>query len=196
MLYIFNENFQETSKKNPYSLMSKEEFDASKQFKTDHIYPKIKQDWCLNDSNLVSKWVDFAEKYRPSAQTISAWEPLLAKAKLTAAEDKELSGYGSIRRVQRNVERFKKEYLQPENNLSDGVSHGKLLPNSIATMLVNRFRVLPGSEVTAVLRALATKFVFDELDTRMTAEDLCNHVEDNGGFDHFVTAVPKHYRII
>lgn len=200
MVYIFNENHLEPSKKDPYSLMTKNEFEASKQFKTDHIYPKIKEDWCLNDSDLVAQWLERAEKYRPSKEVVLKWEPHLAEAIETAAKDKVLSTVSVTNRVRRNIERFRYEYMQPrlpngkkafDKNNFDGVSHGKLLPNGIATLLVTRFRVLPGAEVTAVLRALATMFVTGELDAEMSSEDLCDYVTNNGGFSHFVTKVHK-----
>lgn len=205
MVYIFNENHLEPSKEDPYSLMTKSEFEASKQFKTDFIYPRIKQDWCLNDSDLVSKWLLFAEKYRPSKETVSNWEPILAQSITTAAQDREMSAIMVTKRVQRNIERFRFEYMRPPGpdgkkaflrNNFDGVSHGKLLPNGIATLLVTRFRVMPGSEVTSVLRALATMFVTGELNAEMTAEDLCDYVTNNGGFSHFVTNVPTIREII
>lgn len=80
----------------------------------------------------------------------------------------------------------KKEYRP------DPIAHGKFLPNSLATALINKFRVRPGDDVTSVQRALATLFCEKKLNCNMSVSELVEYVEKNGGFSHFSKEVYKH----
>lgn len=113
-VHLFKEGAMESSKDMPFSLMTKEEFDASVEYKNDFIYPKIKEDWERDDGYLVSKWEAVAEKYRASDETLAGWESML----IMIREDNELSL--SVRRAREtarlvvNIKAFQRDFMSGE----------------------------------------------------------------------------------
>jgi hypothetical protein len=67
-----------------------------------------------------------------------------------------------------------------------------LLPNTISTALITKFRVLPGDDVCEVLRALATLLAKRQLPSNISNTELVAFVEQNGGFNHFLKNMEKH----
>jgi hypothetical protein len=48
-----------------FLLMDSEEYAASVRFTSEHIIPRIVNDWTINDTTLVNEWLQFANKHRP-----------------------------------------------------------------------------------------------------------------------------------
>lgn len=87
-------------------LLDPEEFEASEEFKNTHIRPRIVQDWYANDSFLINEFVQFCEKFRPSAEVVDQWQSLL-QAQLDANEKESLKSAVSYKnRVGRIIRDF------------------------------------------------------------------------------------------
>lgn len=104
----------ESTKDMPFSLMTKEEFQFSVQYKNDSIYPKIKEDWERDDSSLVSKWETVTERYRVSDEILAGWETMLVSIR----ENNELSqGIRRARETARligNIKSFQRDFMSGE----------------------------------------------------------------------------------
>lgn len=48
-----------------FLLMDSDEYAASVRFTSEHIIPRIVNDWTINDTTLVNEWLQFANKHRP-----------------------------------------------------------------------------------------------------------------------------------
>jgi hypothetical protein len=74
--------------------------------------------------------------------------------------------------------------------------HKKLLPNSISTAIINRFRCMPGDAVLNCQRALATAMVEGKIPIQSSTEEICDYMEKNGGFDFFSSNEPNRHPYI
>ena len=201
--------------------MTEDEFKASEEYKRDHIYAKIAEDWQKDDSYLISSWITNAERYKPNEMTLTAWDKAMTEAVEIDNENKTARKTREMARLELNVARFEKDFLGPDgiNLLKNkdkkfvktgkspkgkkvwvddqkiSVGHSKLLPNGLSTALIKRFRVLPGDDISKIQRSLATMFVLRQLDSSMSAEELVEYVSKNGGIEYFLNDAFKHDHI-
>lgn len=201
--------------------MTEAEFKISEEFKRDHIYAKIAEDWNKNNSYLITSWLENAERYRPCEATLLAWKDAMTSAIELDAQEREIRKVREMSRLESNILRFEKDFLgppdadkekgKPKKFVKTGkspkgkkvwvedqkvtVGHSKLLPNGLSTALIKRFRILPGDDVSKIQKSLATMFVLRQLDTSMTADELVEYVEKNGGLAYFLNDAFKHNHI-
>ena len=220
-IHLYNPKFIKSDGKTPFSLMTEDEFKSSEEYKRDHIYSKIAEDWQKDDSHLVSSWITNAERYRPNEMTLSAWNTAMTEATEFDTEYKAAKKSREMARLELNVQRFEKDFLGPGGiNFSKNkdkkfvktgkspkgkkvwvddqkisVGHSKLLPNGLSTALIKRFRVLPVDDISKIQRSLATMFVLRQLDTSMSADELVEYVSKNGGIEYFLNDAFKHDHI-
>ena len=199
--------------------MTEGEFKASEEFKRDHIYAQVAKDWQKDDGYLTTSWIDNAERYRPCEATIVAWNAAMSEASEIDNENKVVRKAREMARLESNVLKFEKDFLGPDGingfkkpvktfvktgkspkgkkvwveDQKITVGHSKLLPNGVSTALIKRFRLLPGDDgISKVQRSLATMFVLRKLDTSMSAEELVDYVDKNGGVEYFLNDAFKH----
>lgn len=163
-----NTGTSKLSDNNSISLMTQEEFNFSEQFKEAEIYAKVKDDWYKECGELSSKWLENSERYRAPEELVSKWKELSTNFTQIAEIDYHDRRSKEANRLEKNVADFRFKYLenslqQQENEKKEindrgkkrkakiqRTPHKKLLPNTIATAIVIKFRVLPGDEVTEV----------------------------------------------
>mmetsp|Transcript_20481 Transcript_20481/g.19807 ORF Transcript_20481/g.19807 Transcript_20481/m.19807 type:complete len:633 (-) Transcript_20481:154-2052(-) len=193
------------------SLMTQEELNYSEKFKEEEIYSKVKDDWYRDGGELSSKFLEHSERFRAPENLAPKWNEMaanftqIAEIALSERRSKEAS------RLEKNVADFQFAYMKDTSQQQAQeeeakkydrgqkkplriqlTPHKKLLPNTIATAIVTKFRVLPGEDVSQVLRAVATLFAKNQLPYDMTNEDIVQYIVDNGGFEHFLKNVEKH----
>lgn len=148
--------------------MTHEEFEFSEEFKEKEIYAKVKEDWYRENSELSLKWLEHSERFRPSEILVSKFNEMAENFKEIAASEYNDRRSREATRLERNVADFQSRYIndnievenEDKKNKDDRsgrkplkiqrVPHKKLLPNTIATAIVTKFRVLPGDNVTEV----------------------------------------------
>jgi hypothetical protein len=164
-----NTGTSKVSDNNSISLMTQEEFNISEQFKEAEIYAKVKDDWYKESGELSSKWLENSERFRAPEELVTKWIEMSANFTQIAEITYDDRRSKEATRLERNVADFRFKYmegtLQQQENEKKKIDdrgkkrplriqrtpHKKLLPNTIATAIVTKFRVLPGDDVTEVI---------------------------------------------
>jgi hypothetical protein len=167
---------------------------------------------------LVQSWLQHAERFRASPVVRAAWAEEAQRHREAAEAEHHERRRKETQRLVFNVAQFRETYMAgaaegagggevpplpdanaapvpaaPRKKKLPPYPHKKLLPNSISTALINRFRCYPGDAVLQCQRALATAIADGTLASDLTCDQLCDHVDTHGGFAYFSSpSAPRH----
>lgn len=202
-------------------LMTPKEFHDSERFKNESIYAQMALDWAGEDKRnglpLVTSWLEHAEKYRASTDVRTQWDEVVETFRAQEKAEEATRRQKETQRLQKNLVAFR-EAFPAENEDGSGsggaaegtekdadggkkrkqqpLPHKKLLPNSISTAIINRFRCMPGDAVLNCQRALATAIIEGKIPIHSSTEEICDYMLANGGFEYFSSNEPYRHPYI